>query len=386
MRIVLVDAKVRYINPTRSLVSTVLESFADTIAIGPGYVSGPTLREGLRAFLESVGDVDLVVATEHVLNAVNFDPHRVEAQYRRNYGAPPNRVDLIQLQNLREEIENGLGLPIVGALLETDFYSLKAADVARLNRQCDFFLAWGSEFFPLGEPRRQEVFSSKATSAWLSFTQQESSRIVSSGHFVSQSEVWGLPWNARPISASVLGADYAARRQARDSLRGIRGITAGGTALRGVGYALRPARVRAPAVGLASDWVQSNGFQALIAASKVSFTCGSALEYPLRKFFEIPAHGALMACDEPEALPTLGFVSGETHMAIDPKGLPDLVSRVKARPEWARNVALAGRRLVMERHSVSARSQQWAAAFSRISEGSFRGSQWENGEFILRSG
>lgn len=383
MKIVLVDANVRYLNPTRNLLPSVLRSGATVAPFGPGYVEPGVLRRGLRDFLKRIDGADLVLVTEVVLNSRRLDERTIASRYRKYYSSVPSTRDLMQLPELRAELNEGLDLPIVGSLLETDFHNLTREDVQHLDSSCDFFLAWGAELFPTTPPRAIESFSQRVSNDWQEFARDQKKRVISTTHYVAEHEIWGLPWNRRPISASVMGADYAARRVARAHLREVPGVTVKGTALRALSFAVRPVRHELPLLGRGSDSLQSFGFSMTLAASRVSYTCGSALEYPVRKFFEIPAHGALLACEPPQALTALGFEDGKTHLGASPDELPQIVRRALARPESSERMTSSARDLIQSTHSVSARSRQWRSAFEAIVVGRFRGSEWDSGDFRL---
>jgi hypothetical protein len=386
LKVLLLDANVRYLNPTRNLLPAVIGLFAELHAFGPGYVNAQELRVGFPSFVKAIGGVDLILVTEHVLHAEGLDLRLARDRYRTNYASPPGEFELIELKRILADVKKFKDAPIVGSLLETDYYGLSDADVARISACCDFFLAWGAELFPVRSPARNEYFVKGTTRAWHSFALGNRDRIISATHFVSMSENWGLPWHRRPISVSVLGAEYEARRIAWQSLGGVAGIKARGNILRALNFSVRTLRRRLPLAGLASDWVQHRAFELLLASSRVSFTCGSSLEYPIRKFFEIPAHGALLACKEPEGLERLGFVSGTTHVSIDPSELPKVVRRLQAGAGWGEVMARNGNTLVMTKHSAEARASQWARAFSQIAAGEFRGSFWDEGIFCLVRG
>jgi hypothetical protein len=50
-------------------------------------------------------------------------------------------------------------------------------------------------------------------------------------------------------------------------------------------------------------------------------------------------------------------------------------------PERAQAIASAGRKLVLERHSLAARTGQLAQCLDAIEAGAFGGSAWKQGEF-----
>jgi spore maturation protein CgeB len=104
--------------------------------------------------------------------------------------------------------------------------------------------------------------------------------------------------------------------------------------------------------------------------------------FPVRKFFEIPAAGALLVCWPATGMQLLCsedgvncmFVRGETEAS-------EIVETIIGDPARFEPIAAAGRDLVHREHSVSARATQLRSAVQRIQAGTFVGSGWEGGRF-----
>lgn len=59
-------------------------------------------------------------------------------------------------------------------------------------------------------------------------------------------------------------------------------------------------------------------FNRALNTTRSAFTCASALDYTLMKYFEIPASGALLFGEKTAALTALGFIDGEHYVAVEP--------------------------------------------------------------------
>ena len=101
---------------------------------------------------------------------------------------------------------------------------------------------------------------------------------------------------------------------------------------------------------------------------------------PIRKFFEIPAAGAVLVCDPCQGLEALGFVDGVNCIVAQPKELPDVDSFLRCEPQKAESIAQCGQELILKAHTLDARSNQIRDCLNLLMKGEFYGSYWETGE------
>ncbi|MBK8523287.1 MAG: glycosyltransferase family 1 protein [Betaproteobacteria bacterium] len=95
------------------------------------------------------------------------------------------------------------------------------------------------------------------------------------------------------------------------------------------------------------------------------------------------AAGALLLARPCGGFSSLGFRDGESAIVLDESDPAEQVVSLISDPDRLQSIATAGQELVWEKHSIQARSQQMESALHRILDGSFNGSVWENGEFVL---
>jgi hypothetical protein len=134
-------------------------------------------------------------------------------------------------------------------------------------------------------------------------------------------------------------------------------------------------------------WVQkalNNSFAARMAATRYSYTCGSGLQMPIRKFFEIPSVGCLLVCRPFKGFEAAGFIDGVNCIIAEPDHLTDLHFTLTAEPEHAESIARAGQALVLHRHSLDARAQDLRLILDAIATKRFEGSFWRDGQHQLR--
>ena len=117
--------------------------------------------------------------------------------------------------------------------------------------------------------------------------------------------------------------------------------------------------------------------------SQFSYTCGSEIKWPVRKFFEIPAAGAVLLCSEFNGMRDAGFIHGENCMIIDPNNIHEILSKAKKTNKFDK-IARNGRDMIATSHSLSKRSEQLSVAIDKTLDASFCGADWVNGELIYK--
>jgi spore maturation protein CgeB len=121
-----------------------------------------------------------------------------------------------------------------------------------------------------------------------------------------------------------------------------------------------------------------------LSNAKICITEGGGNNYPVRKFFEIPASGALMACWPAVGLENLGYRHGEHCIYLNSSDdIFELIADMKKDITKYQHVADQGRKQTLDHHSATARSKQLKESFERILANSFSGSYWKNGIYQL---
>jgi hypothetical protein len=343
------------------------------------------LSRGLDAFIEDHGPFDCVIATEHVIFYHLIDSDELLKAYRRNYVCR-FPIDLVLGQeSIRRIFLNSTGLKLI-TLLESDFYNFDGSRIQAIA-ECDANLVtWGLEFMRSVDTLpelRNESFGSSANDNWLNFLESNATRVVSFPAFVGESEFSWRPLAERPHAWCVPGANYLSRQKVRTELAAAGNNWQG----RWVNWAHSCAnRVRFNPYNKSMSLLLLNYLhRKQIESSRYTYTCGSALKYPLRKFFEIPALGSLLVCDPCVGFEALGFVDRVNAMICKPEDVIELKQELAAEPRKTQNVAAAGRELVARTHSSIARIDQLSNCLAAIVGGRFRGSRWQDGEFKLLS-
>ena len=117
--------------------------------------------------------------------------------------------------------------------------------------------------------------------------------------------------------------------------------------------------------------------------AKICITDGGGNNYPVRKFFEIPASGALMTCWPAIGLEDLGYKHNTNCIYLNSsEDIFDIIADVKSNISKYELIATLGRKHTLDNHSATARSNQLKESFQKILSKNFYGSYWKNGVYI----
>jgi hypothetical protein len=386
MRILFLDSRVEFLNPTRELLLPLLRNAGEVTPFGPGYVPENALTAGTEVFAKGEGPFDVVVATEHVTNAA-FWTHRddVEAFYRRSHR---RHFPISHLRFVPGMLEFALKseIPKVALALETDYYGLGEMEIHTLL-QFNAIVGFGEQFVrPLSDLQRygSEAFGPLANDNYAAMVRNHADRILSFPHFLSSRELVVRPeaYRRRP-KVAVPGASYAARKAARGVLAEAGLLAPGARGLRKAFGAL--SRIGLPTYSSATGQAILRGaFRFEMSRSALAFTDGSGLEWPVRKFFEIPAMGSALLCVPCNGFEALGFQNGRSAIVTTPESIVEVASQLLSDPHYLRRVQQAGWRVVQASHTVEARGPVVKGALERVVAGTFTGSWWDHGTLTLR--
>ncbi len=224
-----------------------------------------------------------------------------------------------------------------------------------------------------------EAFARKVSDGWARFTREKRDRILPLVHFVGPEEFCGRPLASRRYEMVVPGARYARREALRESLpepKDVRTLRMAGRVARGAARRVGSPRV-SESVRRLTRWTYLHE----LFNTRSAFADGSRLNYPVRKYFEIPAAGALLLCEPCAGFEELGFADQRNCSVEDVERLGRRGAPRLPRYEWQK-VAAAGREMVARNHSVHKRSVQLRDTLIRASSDRFRGAAWSHGQLI----
>ncbi len=391
MKILFIDCYHQYLNPTSGLVPALfLAAAKDVRFYGPGYSSEDELKAGLRAFVDRTGPYDgLVLGMQVPLFAWDEERLRRNALHVQNYNAFGSPVPTL-IPFFKDILASVGRVPIPHrfiSLLNFDYYVTTRRHTAVFEELDAFVITPGAQFATAPRDLPDWVWQERhfvrkkdmISSAWIDFLQRRPERVLSLPHFLADSEFSFRGLAERRHIVSIPGIQYVMRKKGRDVLRA-RGFR---PSKKPVFNLLRVAdrlRLRPYSKYLLLK-IYHAAYQSNLIDTRFAYTAREGYGIPVRKFFEIPAAGAVMLCLPPIGFAELGFRDGESYIEVTPEAVPDAIDQLMHEPVRAQAIAAAGRKLVFERHSLTARSAQLAHCLEAIDAGTFAGSVWDRGEF-----
>ncbi|MSM40299.1 MAG: glycosyltransferase [Geobacter sp.] len=105
-------------------------------------------------------------------------------------------------------------------------------------------------------------------------------------------------------------------------------------------------------------------FSKAINACRIFITTAGRLRHPNPKYFEILASRAALFAEEPDGAELLGLVDGVNYVKITSDTAVNTIRSYLAQPGRCEEIAEAGYRLAMQRHSCHARAQEFYRFFA----------------------
>lgn len=367
VRILFVGARSSYMNPTEELLPEVLARVGTVTAVGPGYGGetwppGPTVGS-----LRALGPFDAIVLdTSATLLAIEPNRAATSKAILQVTATKATYHGLMALAGLVEQLPE-LRIPIVASLVRLDPHAWQAEWETPLLELADAFLGLD----PMHAPSDLEsaaaatdpMFGVGLSRNYYDFAEVHRSRLVPWPHFVSRSVDPSVDRSTRAFSNprwAVPGVPYAERLEALQQLKRA-GIQAKGSlAYRSVALSYRINRGQTLATQIARL-----RYSRLLRWADVALVSGSSLRLPVRKFFEVPGSGCLMAAVPFNSMEALGFNPYEHYVPVNPTDPSSVHSWLCRYPDEAAAIANRGTDLVWRAHSDEARARM-LAAFLRV--------------------
>lgn len=389
-KILFIGINQRYMNATTALFPAVLSRKFKVCYYGPGYVSESELSKGIEEYIKSTGDIDYIFVTGQCLITQDIISFK---KYLTSYTYVYNNGDVTQyfFNDLKQYCKQNKSR-VICSILDIDPHVVESHQVELLDENADYFMGWGNGFLDSSSDAealkdedyvQKKLKKGKKLGVLSAFVNQNPERIINLGHFVSDNEFYWGNISVRQNDVSVPGASYQRRKNIISKIKKIIGVKMGGTFF---SYPFKIAnRLNLKPYGnFYLIHIYNLAFQKLLSQSRMCVTEGGAVNYPVRKFFEIPASGSLLVCWPADGLQALGFVSNENCFFVSEQSqVLKLIDSIHKSPSNYEAIASKGRLLVFRQHSVSARAEQLSAVLSAIDKNQFYGSYWENGTFRI---
>lgn len=378
LRLLAIMPRNRYVNATEEEFFEALESCAQVTFYGPGYLPSDDLRDDIRRVYDELGPFDAVLLHQyHYLDSMAAAARecvfRFDAPaFLRSRPGFPGGID-------------DLPCPVILFLLRMDYYAVDRHMADRIEAHSGYYLSWPAEFVPPKaelQGLERERFAASVTDCYREFAERNRHRLIPMMHVVGDRWFRVPDDGARTRDVAIPGAAYAARIEAARALRR-HGVRLGRNVdlLPWLNRGVRLATGR----GLhATDWgldLLQRRFREQIAGSRICYTDGSRLRWPVRKFFEIPALGSALVAEPFANHEMLGFRDGENFVSATADSLPETARALLDDGPRLAALTAAGQAMVRERHGAAVRARQVVGAIDAVVAGRFAGAHWRNGEY-----
>lgn len=385
LNILYIGINYHYYNPNPLLLPAALSVHSTVHYYGPGFSSAETLNNGIDKFADSIDQIDLIVVTNNF--AGDYSAERLNkfltqfASYKDTLGLTSRLLNDVKSFLLRNKSL------VVVSLLDCDLYAIPQATLDSFMSHGKYFIAPREGCFDLShiDLEKEKYISRKKEShkfgLYHDFARSIKSERISFYHIIAESEFsWGAI-SERSYDVSVPGSNYHRRDLIYHDLRRYNDII---LAKRSYQYVFKLANKinLKPFSNIYTTKIFQCAYQELLKKSKVCVADGGLINITLRKFFEIPAAGSLLLCWPTTDFTEIGFQDKVNCLTISNAAeVIEYVRAISENPDSFQELVKSGQRLVMEKHSLGARSVQLHESLIKISNRSFKGTYWENGNF-----
>jgi len=346
------------------------------------------LEQGVREFYNH-GDYDFVVINEALVfrlhDGYESPSEQSFSNYHNNYFLQFNTKVLKKFfDDCVGFMHDGFNSERAVFLLETDYYNLTSTRINALENFDGYIIGWGKEFLEYQDNLQdleKESFFHLSNDNYLNYI-QDSIKLISTPHFVIENEFYYGALENRKSEINVAGTQYYLRKRVLKLLKKNK-IKTHKSLSKPILRMLSRLKLHPYGKYVVMKFY-NNTFHKVLIESRAVFTDGSRLRWPIRKYFEIPASGAVLFTDKINGFSELGFKDAENCFLVDESTILERLEFLEHNPEKAQQVASRGQKLIEEKHSLQTRSEQIKSCFHKILKGTFKGTYWEGGEFCVK--
>ena len=370
-----------YLNSTDDVFYEALGKVFDLVFYGPGYTPLQDLVTDSLEIYEKFGPFDACFVHQYVMHNLHSFPKFLEIDSVNQCFPFDKKYFCDNLSNFGQRYNK---IPCQKFLisLRTDCYAFTPKEEEEYAIFDGYLIIPPPEVLaPISEQQDvlKEEFKFESTDRYIKFCKNNEHRIIPVAHLISSKEFTHVPLGKKKYLVSVPGCPYIERQNAFRNLS-----QAGYKPVQQIfltklaRYIMHKTNVRFGASASGVNFFKWT-FKYLIAHSRVTFTDGSRVKAPIRKYFEIPAFSSLLAAEKFYNVQSIGFIGGTNFVECDSKTIIDVVKYSLKNPEWTEKIIKNSRELVKEKHSTLAWEKHMKDIYSKILSSEFRGAKWLNG-------
>jgi len=369
----------KYLNPTSNLLIKIYKNSADTLFIGPGF--------------QNTMDLFINNEIENVIN--NFIPEIVLIDVRC-FGSEFLKLNILGQKYSKKIFDKFIFFindfiahnktPLIIDFSYIDTYKIPIPLIEKLNKYNCYVVGLDKNFFSRKEDYKyllNEKFAKYATNNWYNYIKNNSHLVISFPHPIDETEFFYEKIHQRKIDLSIMGVKYFCREKAGEILKKSK-YKIYSSDLKRKYFSFMISSLRKFSINPNKPYAYFNSyFYSKLVNSKISYTCGSGVEFPVRKFLEIPSSGALLMCQKFKNFENFGFEHGKNAIAIELDELEDAVDYYLNNQDLSQKIINNCQKFLLENHSTKPRIKQMTKTLQLISQNNFKGSCWKKGLFFL---
>jgi hypothetical protein len=361
-----------YTNPTAETQLRVIGSITNLDFFGPGFVNNQDLLKGIEAWADKK-KYDIILTDSYVFEYDNIicrekpfagDFLRFKPEYYYEY--VKEYFDFFQNSKINKIL--------IG---NWDTFGINKILIDRIHQSNTLVIDPG---FTLQESKEKILVKygepCYGNDNWFDFTNQYKEKVIAIPHTISSIEFDFSPLMNRNHRFSVIGAPYPERKKASELMENYQKIKQFNKRVKSwILFKRIKSFSEKELTLLRLDYMRE------CSDSIFCYCSGGPWLYPVRKYFEIPARGAVAIGWPCNGFENLGFVDGYNFIsAINNRMIKEVISDFNI--EDVQSIATNGRSLIWEKHSDWARAIQLSESFQLILQDKFNGSYWKNGLYM----
>lgn len=381
-KVLYLDVNRLYHNPNNANFLKVLDESSELIKFGPGYSNQEILDEGIESFINKNNGFDFIV-TEHL--CIFWDEEDPIKHFRDSI----IDADINSCQNFLKETKNYFineNSSQAKKLFFCNFdpYAISNSQIDLLEKSNAYLITKDHKFWLPTSSLKQlknEKFYKGVNDNWFKYITKPATKkkIISYHTALDEGEFYSERLLNRDKDISIPGVEYHSRKIALKKLEQSNYNFKVGKDSSGIRRKLTSKAMQITKSKRLLRYYQDS-YSKSIKNSKVCFTCGSALMYTIRKFYEIPAKGCVLLCEPLEPLIYLGFEDGKNCIYTDLDNIEEVLKNIIAGDmEVYQDIADNGRELMLLKHTIKTRSEQLYQVMKSISNNTFNGSEMIGG-------
>lgn len=387
LRVLYIGINRSYVNPTTDNILNAMGELTDCYRYGPGYVSEQVLEQGVEAYIRKKGGVDVLLTDSMIIeveelsrNPYLFENDAIYFEKRLYHTYAKGMKDyFVNVKMTKLFIANWDYYVASEKHVEYLINDPHLLVISHVDKNSSFSV---EEVNRIGNKMIKDILKEypNRNSIWHNFITDYQHKIISMPNVVGRQNFVFTPIANRIYRYCVPGFPYAERIKARELYnKSERMYHYKMEFLFLVEKVVRKLHIPRP-----ENWgkMQNERLFSRISNSKMCFTSGAVTRTPIAKYFEIPASGSVLVCQKFAGFENFGFRHGVNCLvAEDIQELHHAIDNYTV--EEYQKIADNGRELIWRSHSDFARAKQLAACLEKITAGTFKGSYWDDGSYIV---